>query len=120
MADVLEYLLGHPVFAEDTFQLPQEKKLGDIRRRYANSGSAVDKAAVLVTEGGGARMHALVGLCEVRLSYCVTIKKKGSFFSSDLFVFLFRSSHARTLHKTFGSYSPAPRRRVPRSLAQAI
>jgi len=56
MADVLEYLLGHPVSAADTFQLPQEKKLGDIRRAYANSGSAVDKAAVLVTEGGGARM----------------------------------------------------------------
>ncbi len=56
MADVLEYLLGHPVSAEDTFQLPQEKKLGDLRRGYASSGSAVDKAAVLVTEGGGARM----------------------------------------------------------------
>jgi hypothetical protein len=56
MADVLEYLLGHPVSAEDTFQLPQEKKLGDMRRGYANSGSAVDRAAVLVTEGGGARM----------------------------------------------------------------
>jgi hypothetical protein len=56
MADVLEYLLGHPVSVEDTFQLPQEKKLGDMRRAYANSGSAVDKAAVLVTEGGGARM----------------------------------------------------------------
>jgi len=56
MADVLEYLLGHPVSAEDTFQLPQEKILGDIRRGYANSGSAVEKAAVLVTEGGGARM----------------------------------------------------------------
>jgi hypothetical protein len=56
MADVLEYLLGHPVSAEDTFQLPQEKKLGDIRRGYASSGSAIAKAAVLVTEGGGARM----------------------------------------------------------------
>jgi hypothetical protein len=56
MADVLEYLLGHPVSAADTLQLPQEKKLGDIRRGYANSGSAVDRAAVLVTEGGGARM----------------------------------------------------------------
>jgi len=56
MADVLEYLLGHAVSAEDTFQLPQEKKLGDLRRDYAHSGSAVDKAAVLVTEGGGARM----------------------------------------------------------------
>ena len=56
MADVLEYLLGHAVSAEDTFQLPQERKLGDLRRDYAHSGSAVDKAAVLVTEGGGARM----------------------------------------------------------------
>jgi hypothetical protein len=56
MADVLEYLLGRAVCAEDTFQLPQEKKLGDLRREYANSGSVVDKAAVLLTEGGGARM----------------------------------------------------------------
>jgi hypothetical protein len=56
MADALEYLLGHPISAADTFQLPQEKKLAELRRGYANSGSAVDKAAVLVTEGGGARM----------------------------------------------------------------
>lgn len=56
MADILEYLQGRPVSAEDTFQLPQEKKLGDLRRGYATSGSPVDKAAVLVTEGGGARM----------------------------------------------------------------
>lgn len=56
MADILEYLLERPISAEDTFQLPEEKKLGDIRRRYANSGSPIDKAAVLVTEGGGARM----------------------------------------------------------------
>src|SRR5215470_10141026 len=51
-----QYLLGRPISAEDTFQLPQEKKLAELRRGYANSGSAVDKAAVLVTEGGGARM----------------------------------------------------------------
>jgi hypothetical protein len=56
MADILEYLLGHPVSAEDTLQLPQEKKLGDLRRDYSNSGTAADRAAVLVTEGGGARM----------------------------------------------------------------
>jgi hypothetical protein len=37
-------------------QLPEEKKLAELRREYANSGSEVDKAAVLVTEGGGARM----------------------------------------------------------------
>jgi hypothetical protein len=56
IADALEYLLGHPISAQDTFQLPQEKKLAELRRGYATSGSAVDKAAVLVTEGGGARM----------------------------------------------------------------
>jgi hypothetical protein len=56
MADVLEYLLGRPISADDTLQLPQEKKLAEIRRNYVNSGSAIDKAAVLVTEGGGARM----------------------------------------------------------------
>jgi hypothetical protein len=56
MADALEYLLGHTISAEDTFQLPEEKKLAALRRGYANSGFAVDKAAVLVTEGGGARM----------------------------------------------------------------
>lgn len=56
MADVLEYLLGRPVSADDTFQLPQEKRLAEIRSNYVNSGSANDKAAVLVTEGGGARM----------------------------------------------------------------
>ena len=56
MADALEYLLDCPISAEDTFQLPEEKKLAELRRGYANSGSPVDKAAVLVTEGGGARM----------------------------------------------------------------
>jgi len=56
MADALQYLLGHPISAADTFQLPQEKTLAELRRGYANSGSPVDKAAVLVTEGGGARM----------------------------------------------------------------
>jgi hypothetical protein len=56
LADILEYLLGRPISTKDTFQLPEEKKLGEIRRRYANSGSPLDKAAVLVTEGGGARM----------------------------------------------------------------
>jgi hypothetical protein len=56
LADVLEHLLGRPISAEDTVQLPEEKRLGEVRRRYASSGSEIDKAAVLVTEGGGARM----------------------------------------------------------------
>jgi hypothetical protein len=56
MADALEYLLGRRISADDTFQLPEEKKLGDLRRAYTHSGSAAERAAVLVTEGGGARM----------------------------------------------------------------
>lgn len=56
LADILEYLLGRKISSEDTVQLSQEKSLGKIRSRYTSSGSEVDKAAVLVTEGGGARM----------------------------------------------------------------
>ncbi len=54
-ADILEYLLGRKMGAGDTNQLPEEKVLGDLRRSYV-SGSTVAKAAVLVTEGGGARL----------------------------------------------------------------
>jgi hypothetical protein len=56
LADILEYLLGRKIAAGDTVQLPEEKKLGDMRRRYATSGSAIDRAAVGLTEGGGARL----------------------------------------------------------------
>ena len=54
-ADILEYLLGRKIAAEDTNQLPEEKALGELRRSFV-AGSAVEKAAVLVTEGGGARL----------------------------------------------------------------
>lgn len=54
-ADILEYLLGHNIGPDDTFQLQEEKQLGNIRRKYM-AGSEVEKAAVLVTEGGGARL----------------------------------------------------------------
>jgi len=54
-ADILEYLLGHKIAPTDTFQLREEKNLGDLRRKYTH-GSEVEKAAVLVTEGGGARL----------------------------------------------------------------
>jgi hypothetical protein len=54
-ADILEYLLGYKIGPEDTFQLREEKKLRDLRRKYV-SGSDIEKAAVLVTEGGGARL----------------------------------------------------------------
>lgn len=56
LADILEYLLGRRISAEDTVQLAEEKRLGEVRRRYSSSGSEIDRAAVLVTEGGGARM----------------------------------------------------------------
>lgn len=56
LADILEYLLGRKIAAGDTVQLPEEKKLGELRRRYVNGGSAIDRAAVGLTEGGGARL----------------------------------------------------------------
>ena len=54
-ADILEHLLGRKIGAGDTIQLPEEKALGELRRSLV-SGSAVERAAVLVTEGGGARL----------------------------------------------------------------
>ena len=56
LADILEHLLGRAITADDTVQLPEEKKLGDLRRGYVGSGSAIDRAAVGFTEGGGARL----------------------------------------------------------------
>jgi hypothetical protein len=56
LADILEHLLGRKITAGDTVQLPEEKKLGEMRRGYATSGSAIDRAAVGLTEGGGARL----------------------------------------------------------------
>lgn len=56
-ADILEFLTGRPIDVKaDPVQLGEEKRLQELRRRYANSGSQIDKAAVLFTEGGGARL----------------------------------------------------------------
>lgn len=55
-ADILEFLTGAPVGPSETVQLPAEKALGDTRRRYVSGGNPVDAAAVLFTEGGGARL----------------------------------------------------------------
>jgi hypothetical protein len=55
-ADILEFLTGKPVGPSETVQLPAEKALGDARRRYVTGGNPVDAAAVLFTEGGGARL----------------------------------------------------------------
>jgi len=54
-ADILEYITGRKLDAE-LVQLPEERRLGELRRSYAGSGSPLDRAAVLLTEGGGARL----------------------------------------------------------------
>jgi hypothetical protein len=55
-ADILEMLAGAPVGPAETVQLPAEKALGDTRRGYVSGGDPIDSAAVLFTEGGGARL----------------------------------------------------------------
>lgn len=54
LADILEYVMGRPIAAEDTVQLKEEKMLGDLRRSYVND--ELTRAAVGFTEGGGARL----------------------------------------------------------------
>lgn len=56
LADIFEHLVGRPISPDDTVQLPEEKKLGDMRRGYVDGGSELDRAAVALTEGGGARL----------------------------------------------------------------
>jgi len=53
LADILEFVQGRKLSKRDLKQLPEEKKLGDIRRRYVKRGGAIGKAAVGLTEGGG-------------------------------------------------------------------
>lgn len=56
LADIFEHLVGRRISPDDTVQLPEEKKLGDIRRRYVETGDPLARAAVGFTEGGGARL----------------------------------------------------------------
>ncbi len=56
LADIFEHLVGRGIAPGDTVQLPEEKKLGDLRRGYVATGSEIDRAAVGFTEGGGARL----------------------------------------------------------------
>jgi hypothetical protein len=53
LADILEHLMGRKMRQSDLKQLPEEKKLGDLRRRYVTRGGPVGRAAVGFTEGGG-------------------------------------------------------------------
>jgi hypothetical protein len=56
-ADIFEEIVGRKIDVDaDPVQLPEERKLQELRQRYVASGSPIDKAAVLFTEGGGAAM----------------------------------------------------------------
>ncbi|HVA28849.1 MAG TPA: hypothetical protein VNF68_11750 [Candidatus Baltobacteraceae bacterium] len=55
-ADILESLLGGAIATSGPVQLPEEKRLATLRKEYATGGSPIKKAAVLFTEGGGARL----------------------------------------------------------------
>lgn len=54
LADIFEHVMGRPIAADDTVKLPEEKKLGDLRRGYVDDD--LTRAAVGFTEGGGARL----------------------------------------------------------------
>ena len=56
LADIFEHLVGRRITPEDTEQLPEEKKLGDLRRGYVVQDDPLLNAAVGFTEGGGARL----------------------------------------------------------------
>ncbi|MPY72087.1 MAG: hypothetical protein GEU92_18660 [Alphaproteobacteria bacterium] len=55
LADVLEFALGRPVTDEDVEQMPEDRKLNDLRRKYMESGDPLLRAAMGLTEGGGSR-----------------------------------------------------------------
>ena len=56
MADILEHLLGRKLRPSDTVQLSEEKRLGELRRTCIRKGGAIGRAAVGITEGGGAAL----------------------------------------------------------------
>lgn len=58
LADVLEFALGRPLTDDDFGQLPEDRKLNDMRRRYMESGDPCLQAAMGLTEGGGSRTFA--------------------------------------------------------------
>lgn len=59
LADILEHVQKRKLSKRDLKQLPEEKKLGDIRRRYVTKGGAIGKAAVGITEGGGTALFRI-------------------------------------------------------------
>ncbi len=59
LADIFEHVQKRKLTKRDLKQLPQEKKLGDIRRHYVTKGGAIGKAAVGFTEGGGSALFRI-------------------------------------------------------------
>ena len=53
LAEVLEFVLGRALTPEDPKQLPEDRKLNDMRRGYVESGDAGVAAVMGLTEGGG-------------------------------------------------------------------
>lgn len=56
LADIFEHLMGRPISPDDTVQLAEEKRLGEVRRGYVAQSDPLLNAAVGFTEGGGARL----------------------------------------------------------------
>jgi hypothetical protein len=53
LADVLEFALGRPITPRDIGQLPEDRKLNAMRRKYMESEDPCLRAAMGLTEGGG-------------------------------------------------------------------
>jgi hypothetical protein len=53
LAEVLEFMLGRRLRPSDARQLPEDRKLNALRRRYVSSGDRRLKAVMGLTEGGG-------------------------------------------------------------------
>ncbi len=58
LADVLEAALGRPLTEDDIRQMPEDRKLNDMRRAYVESGDPCLVAVMGLTEGGGSRTFA--------------------------------------------------------------
>jgi hypothetical protein len=53
LAEVLEFVLGRALTPEDAAQLPEDRKLNDMRRGYVETGDPCLAAVMGLTEGGG-------------------------------------------------------------------
>jgi hypothetical protein len=58
LADAYEFILGRKLRDGDIGQLPEDRKLNDMRRKYMESGKPSLQAAMGLTEGGGSRTFA--------------------------------------------------------------